>query len=56
MADPSPTTFSAGSYFATQSPPLTLEEDVSSVRSFLERQVMAERKVVLVTVSKCFLR
>jgi phosphopantothenate---cysteine ligase (ATP) len=43
--------FSAESYFATQPPPPTLDEDVARVRQFIQRQTEAQRKVVLVTVS-----
>ncbi|KAF7790487.1 hypothetical protein EIP86_001442 [Pleurotus ostreatoroseus] len=42
--------FSAESYFATQPPPPTLEEDVRAVKEFVQRQREAKRKVVLVTV------
>lgn len=42
--------FSAETYFATQPPPPTLDEDVSRVRNFVKRQVSEGRKVVLVTV------
>lgn len=47
--------FSAETYFATQPPPPTLEEDVARVRDFLKQQRIASRKVVLVTVSTMFL-
>ena len=43
--------FSAETYYATQPPPPTLEEDVTRVRQFITRQREANRKVVLVTVS-----
>ena len=46
-----PTTFSAESYFETQPPPVTLQEDVERVREFVERQQKEGRNVVLVTVS-----
>ena len=46
--------FSAESYFATQPPPPTLDEDVARVRQFIQRQTEARRKVVLVTVSVRF--
>jgi phosphopantothenate-cysteine ligase len=46
-----PTNFSAESYFATQPPPPTLEQDVQRVREWIQKQVAAGRKVVLVTVS-----
>ncbi|KAI0266509.1 phosphopantothenate-cysteine ligase [Gloeopeniophorella convolvens] len=41
--------FSAESYFATQTPPPTLDQDVAAVRAFVDRQRNAGRKVVLVT-------
>ncbi|KAF9051659.1 phosphopantothenate-cysteine ligase [Panaeolus papilionaceus] len=44
-----PTTFSAESYFATQLPPSTLQQDIDSTRQFLTRQVKEGRNVVLVT-------
>jgi len=44
-----PTTFSAESYFETQSPPLTLQQDIENVREFVERQKKEGRNVVLVT-------
>lgn len=44
------TPFSAESYFATQPPPPTLDEDVARVRDFVQRQQKDGRKVVLVTV------
>ncbi|PSS36968.1 hypothetical protein PHLCEN_2v1184 [Hermanssonia centrifuga] len=44
-----PPSFSAETYFATQPPPPTLEEDVSRVLDFIQRQREAKRKVVLVT-------
>jgi hypothetical protein len=43
--------FSANSYFGTQLPPPTLEDDMAGVRSFVHRQRDLGRKVVLVTVS-----
>jgi hypothetical protein len=43
--------FSANSYFGTQLPPTTLEDDIAAVRSFIHRQRDLRRKVVLVTVS-----
>ena len=45
------TFFSAESYFATQPPPTTLENDVYRVREWTQKQVAAGRRVVLVTVS-----
>lgn len=42
--------FSAESYFATQPPPASLDEDVARVRDFVQRQLQTGRKVVLVTV------
>ncbi|KAH9941823.1 phosphopantothenate-cysteine ligase [Epithele typhae] len=45
----SPQVFSAESYFATQPPPPTLESDTARVREFVQRQVHAGSKVVLVT-------
>jgi len=44
-----PTTFSAESYFDTQSPPVTLQHDVQKVREFVGRQQKEGRNVVLVT-------
>lgn len=41
---------SAESYYATQSPPPTLDTDVTKVRAFIARHAQAGRKVVLVTV------
>lgn len=43
--------FSAESYFGTQPPPPTLDDDIAGVRSFVHRQRDLGRKVVLVTVS-----
>jgi hypothetical protein len=43
--------FSAESYFGTQTPPPTLDQDIAGVRSFVHRQRDLGRKVVLVTVS-----
>ncbi len=43
--------FSAESYFGTQPPPPTLDQDLAGVRSFVHRQRDLGRKVVLVTVS-----
>lgn len=43
--------FSAESYFGTQPPPPTLDDDIANVRSFVHRQRDLGRKVVLVTVS-----
>jgi hypothetical protein len=48
------TTFSAESYFATQPPPPTLQQDVEKVREFIARQAKEGRNVVLVTVSANF--
>jgi len=45
------TSFSAESYFVTQPPPTTLENDVHRVREWTQKQVAAGRRVVLVTVS-----
>jgi len=44
-----PTTFSAESYFATQPPPPTLQDDVDQVRKFVEKHAREGRSVVLVT-------
>ncbi|KXN84402.1 Phosphopantothenate--cysteine ligase CAB2 [Leucoagaricus sp. SymC.cos] len=44
-----PTSFSAESYFATQPPPSTLEHDVQCVKEWIQKQVAAGRRVVLVT-------
>ncbi|KAL9710242.1 Phosphopantothenate--cysteine ligase cab2 [Leucoagaricus gongylophorus] len=44
-----PTSFSAESYFATQPPPTTLENDVHRVREWTQKQVATGRRVVLVT-------
>ncbi|KAJ8081912.1 Phosphopantothenate--cysteine ligase cab2 [Marasmius tenuissimus] len=41
--------FSAETYFATQPPPLTLEQDIDGVREFISRQAGRGRNVVLVT-------
>ncbi|KAK2461234.1 hypothetical protein APHAL10511_006761 [Amanita phalloides] len=43
------TPFSAETYFTTQLPPPTLEHDIGVVREFVERQIKAGRRVVLVT-------
>jgi phosphopantothenate-cysteine ligase len=43
--------FSAESYFATQPPPPTLDDDVKGVREFIARQNAEGRRVALVTVS-----
>ncbi|RDX48025.1 DFP-domain-containing protein [Lentinus brumalis] len=43
------TIFSAETYFATQPPPPSLEQDVARVKDFLQRQLKDGRKVVLVT-------
>ncbi|KAH7887023.1 DNA/pantothenate metabolism flavoprotein [Phlebopus sp. FC_14] len=43
------TTFSAESYFATQPEPPSLKADIESVKTFIDRQLAAQRKVVLVT-------
>ena len=43
-------TFSAEAYFETQPPPSTIDQDVQSVREFLNQQQAHRRKVVLVTV------
>ena len=50
------TTFSAESYFATQPPPPTLQQDVEKVRDFILRQQEQGRNVVLVTVSSTLQR
>ena len=42
--------FSAETYFATQPPPPSLEQDVARVHEFLQKQLQDGRKVVLVTV------
>lgn len=44
--------FSAESYFATQPPPAGLEEAIEAVREFVERNLAAGKKVVLITVSE----
>ena len=49
--DPERALFSAESYFRTQPPPSTLENDVANVKSFVHRQRDLGNKVVLVTVS-----
>lgn len=52
MAEVEPATgtpFSAETYFATQPPPPTLDHDISAVREWIQTQVEAKRKVVLVT-------
>ncbi|KAI0716890.1 phosphopantothenate-cysteine ligase [Earliella scabrosa] len=41
--------FSAETYFATQPPPPSLEQDVARVHEFLQKQLQDGRKVVLVT-------
>ncbi|QRV82598.1 hypothetical protein RhiJN_10613 [Ceratobasidium sp. AG-Ba] len=41
--------FSAETYFATQPPPAGLDEAVQGVKEFLERNIQAGRKVVLIT-------
>ena len=46
-----PVLFSAESYFATQLPPPSLEEDIAFVKEFVHRQAESGRRVVLVTVS-----
>lgn len=43
--------FSADEFFASQPPPARLEEHLKAVREFVERNVSAGRRVVLVTVS-----
>ncbi|KAF9528612.1 DNA/pantothenate metabolism flavoprotein [Crepidotus variabilis] len=43
------TKFSAEDYFATQTPPPTLEEDVEKVREFVKIQAKEGRNIVLVT-------
>jgi hypothetical protein len=42
--------FSAETYFATQLPPLSLDQDIAGVREFIARQTEQGRNVVLVTV------
>jgi len=49
MSESSESSFSAESYFATQTPPSGLQEDISKVRDFIRRQRDLGRKVVLVT-------
>lgn len=46
--------FSAEEFFASQPPPARLQEHIEAVRSFVERNASAGRRVVLVTVSKGF--
>ena len=46
------TTFSAESYFETQSAPSTLEADIQGASRFIDRQIEKGRKVVLVTVNQ----
>ncbi|KAJ7185835.1 DNA/pantothenate metabolism flavoprotein [Mycena filopes] len=43
------TSFSAESYFATQSAPPSLAQDIAGVQAFVARQAAANRNVVLVT-------
>jgi len=43
------TPFSAESYFETQTPPPTLDQDIIGVREFIQRHRQTGRKVVLVT-------
>jgi phosphopantothenate-cysteine ligase len=47
--------FSAESYFATQSAPPSLTQDIAGVKEFVARQAAQNRNVVLVTVNP-FLR
>ncbi|PCH35405.1 phosphopantothenate-cysteine ligase [Wolfiporia cocos MD-104 SS10] len=42
-------TFSAETYFATQPPPVSLDQDILGVREFVQRHARTGRKVVLVT-------
>jgi phosphopantothenate---cysteine ligase (ATP) len=49
-SEPSESSFSAESYFETQPPPPSLQEDISKVRDFVRKQKDVGRKVVLVTV------
>ncbi|KAI0066884.1 DFP-domain-containing protein [Artomyces pyxidatus] len=49
MATSDPSQFSAESYFATQPPPSTLEQDIAGVRTFVAQQRELGKKVVLVT-------
>lgn len=53
MADSGPARpqFSAAEFFATQPRPAHLEQHLEAVREFVERNVSAGRRVVLVTVS-----
>lgn len=44
--------FSADDFFASQPPPAHLEEHLDAVRKFVERNVSAGRRVVLITVSR----
>jgi phosphopantothenate-cysteine ligase len=46
-----PSSFSAESYFETQPPPSSLQEDILKVKDFVRKQRDLGRKVVLVTVS-----
>lgn len=46
--------FSAETYFATQPPPASLDEDVARVREFVQRHKEAGRKVALVTVCSVY--
>lgn len=47
--------FSAEEFFAQQPPPPQLEEHLEQVREFVERNMNAGKRVVLVTVSCAFL-
>jgi phosphopantothenate-cysteine ligase len=49
-SESSESSFSAESYFETQLPPPSLQEDISKVRDFVRKQKDVGRKVVLVTV------
>lgn len=50
MAEVVDEVFSAEKYFATQPPPVNLDDDVAKVRAFINRQKEAKRKVAFVTV------
>ena len=49
-SESSKSSFSAQSYFETQLPPPSLQEDISKVRDFVRKQKDVGKKVVLVTV------
>lgn len=50
MALTNSSSFSAESYFSTQPPPPSLEQDIDGVKEFVKRQAEEGRNVVLVTV------